>query len=192
MCFGQICEKHRRRIFFPIQLAIQSYCFCMKLESRIVFSNPCCIEYHRWKHNRSYLDPLTLVISYMILIQMGHIFLFGNAISETGSIIKENVHLGWATSNPLGSILVGLIPMLFYGAMKSRHGLLYLLTALLVYAGVISTCSRNALLFGTMMLVVCIAAACLKSGKRRRMFIVTLLLGAASCSFGSSPGSQHC
>ena len=127
-----------------------------------------------------YFAYITLVISYMILVQIGHLFLFGNAISETGSIIKENVHLGWATSNPLGSILVGLIPMLFYGAMKSRHGWLYLLTALLVYAGVISTCSRNALLFGTMMLVVCIAAACLKSGKRRRMFTVTLLLGAAS------------
>ena len=127
-----------------------------------------------------YFTYITLVIAYMILVQMGHMFLFGGVISEEGSIIKDNIHLGWAISNPLGSILVGLIPMLFYGAMKARQGWLYLLTALLVYVGAVVTCSRNALLFGTLMMLVCIVVACLKSGKRRPMFIATLALGAVA------------
>ena len=125
-----------------------------------------------------YFTYITLVIAYMIIAQMGHMFLFGDVISAEGTIIKENIHLGWTTSNPLGSILVGLIPVLFYGAMKGRRGWLYLLTAFLVYVGAVVTCSRNSLLFGTLMLLVCIIVACLKLGKRRPIFIVTLVLGA--------------
>ncbi len=127
-----------------------------------------------------YFCYITLVMSYMILIQLGHLFLFGDAISEAGSIIKENVYLGWSTSNPLASILVGFIPVLFYGAMKAKHGWIYLVTALLVYAGAVSTCSRNAFLFGTLVLIVSIVFACFKSGKRRPMFVATLILGAAA------------
>ena len=87
-----------------------------------------------------YFCYVTLVISYMILIQMGHLFLFGDVMSEAGSIIKENIYLGWATSNPIASVLVALIPMLFYGAMKQKRGSIYLITALLVYSAVLLTC----------------------------------------------------
>ena len=126
-----------------------------------------------------YFCYITLVMSYMILLQLGHLFLFGDVFSDAGSIIKENVYVGWAISNPLASILVGFIPVLFYGAMKAKRGWIYLVTALLVYAGAIATCSRNALLFGTLVLVFCITVSCIKSGKRRPMFVVTLVLGVA-------------
>ena len=71
-----------------------------------------------------YVTYITLIFAAMILLQMGHLFAFGDAIKD-GAIVKGNVNLGWATCNPLGAILVTLIPTLFYGAMTKRNGFLY-------------------------------------------------------------------
>ena len=126
-----------------------------------------------------YFCYITLVIAYMIIVQMAELFILGDALSETGAIIKNNINLGWATCNPLGVILVSLLPVLFYGAMKKRGGWFYFLTAVIVYVAAVSTCSRNALLFGSLMLASCMLIACCKSrGKRRVAFIIASAVGA--------------
>ena len=127
-----------------------------------------------------YFCYVTLIIAYMILVQMAALFISGTVLSETGAIIKTEIHLGWATCNPLGAILVSLIPMLFYGAMTKRMGWFYFITAVLVYIAAVSTCSRNALLFGTITFVACLLVACFKSsGKKRVVFVAVSVLGLA-------------
>ncbi len=127
-----------------------------------------------------YLCYITLIIAFMIIAQMVHLFLGGGVFSDTGAIIKENVNLGWATCNPLGAILISLMPILFYGAMKKKHALLYFITAISVYVMALTTCSRNALLCGSATLLVCMIIACLASDKRRIAFRILFVVGAAA------------
>ena len=67
-----------------------------------------------------------------------------------------------------GAVLVTLIPTLIYGAMTKGHGLIYFITAGLVYIAAICTCSRNALLFGTLVYAVSLIIAVVKTEKKRR------------------------
>lgn len=136
------------------------------------------------KSERELLDYVTyiaLVFACTILLQMAYLFAFGDAIVD-GSIAKDNITLGWATCNPLGAILVSIIPTLFYGAVSKRSGWIYFAVSVLVYVAAVCTCSRNALLFGTLTYVLCIIIVALKAPKRwqRKCFRVLIVLGIAA------------
>lgn len=127
-----------------------------------------------------YVTYITLIFAAMILLQMGHLFAFGDAI-KNGAIVKGNVNLGWATCNPLGAILVTLIPTLFYGAMTKRNGFLYFVFAGLVYVAAVCTCSRNALLFGTLIYALCLIIAIVKAtGRRGRIALIVFAILAVA------------
>lgn len=127
-----------------------------------------------------YVTYITLIFAAMILLQMGHLFAFGDAIKD-GAIVKGNVNLGWATCNPLGAILVTLIPTLFYGAMTKRNGFLYFVFAGLVYVAAVCTCSRNALLFGTLIYALCLIIAIVKAtGRRGRIALIVFAVLAVA------------
>ena len=127
-----------------------------------------------------YVTYITLIFAARILLQMGHLFAFGDAIKD-GAIVKGNVNLGWATCNPLGAILVTLIPTLFYGAMTKRNGFLYFVFAGLVYVAAVCTCSRNALLFGTLIYALCLIIAIVKAtGRRGRIALVVFAILAVA------------
>ena len=123
-----------------------------------------------------YFSYITLIISYVMIVEIAFMFISGGVFSESGAIMKQNVTLGWATCNPLGAVLVTLIPGLFLGAMRNKYGWLYFVTAGVVYAAAITTCSRNALLFGSITFLVCMIIACFKSGSRRTAFRIILIL----------------
>ncbi len=137
-------------------------------------------EDERAEDTVDYLVYIALVVAYTLMAQMLHLFIFGDAISG-GGINKDNIHLGWATANPLGAIFVSLIPLLFYGAIKKKNGWLYLVTATLAWIFGVLTCSRNALLFGTLVYIACLVLACFKGGERRKRFIGLVSLGAVLC-----------
>ena len=127
-----------------------------------------------------YVTYITLIFAAMILLQMGHLFAFGDAIKD-GAIVKGNVNLGWATCNPLGAILVTLIPTLFYGARTKRNGFLYFVFAGLVYVAAVCTCSRNALLFGTLIYALCLIIAIVKAtGRRGRIALIVFAVLAVA------------
>lgn len=125
-----------------------------------------------------YLIYVALIVAYMLMIQMGHLFIFGDVLSG-GGINSDNINLGWVTKNPLGAILVSLIPILFYSAVRKRRGWLYLVSAVLVWICSVLTCSRNALLFGTLIFATCLIIACFKGGERRRRFVGLTAFGIA-------------
>ena len=127
-----------------------------------------------------YVSYIALIIALVILVQMADLFIFGDAI-QNGAIQKGNVNLGWATCNPLGSILLPLIPALFYGAMTKRNGWLYFIVASAVYFAAICTCSRNALLFGTLIYLLCLLVALVVPSelKTRLIFAAIIVAGLA-------------
>lgn len=128
-----------------------------------------------------YFTYIALVILIMMLVQLVHLFITGDVILD-GSIQKSKVFLGWATCNPLGSMFVTLIPILFYGAMTKKDGLLYFIAATASLLAAISTCSRNALLFGTLTYIACLIIAAFAAPKKWQRSAVKILICVGAVS----------
>lgn len=106
------------------------------------------------------------VVAVLLILECGALFITSDGIFEGGSIIKEKVLLGWGIWNTIGVCLTVLIPLLFLGYLRSRHGLVYLGLATLTLLSAALTQSRNAILFGTIVYMICLGIS-LFYGKRR-------------------------
>ena len=122
-----------------------------------------------------YVSYIALILSLMMLVQMAHLFMTGDVIVD-GSIVKSKVLLGWATCNPLGTMFVTLIPVLFYGAMTKKTGIIYFLAATATFAAAVSTCSRNALLFGTLTYGCCLLIVAFGAPKKWQRTVGKLVI----------------
>ena len=125
-----------------------------------------------------YTTYVALMISFVLIVQMAILFISGYPLVN-GAIDKNNVMLGWVTCNPLGSILVTLIPALFLGAMMKKTGWIYFIAATATLGCAILTCSRNALLFGVSTYIACMLVAAFKAPKKwqRTAFRVVICIG---------------
>ena len=125
-----------------------------------------------------YVTYIALVISLMMMAQMIHLFLTGDVIVD-GAIVKMSVLLGWTFCNPLGTMFVTLIPVLFYGVMTKKASLIYFIAATATLGAAISTCSRNALLFGALTYAVCLAIVAFGAPKKwqRKLGKIVICIG---------------
>ncbi len=113
-----------------------------------------------------YFIYVTAIISLMLIMQCGALFITSDGIIKDGSIVKEEVLLGWGIWNTVGVCLAMLIPVLFLGFMRKKNGWAYLLLATLTLASAALTQSRNAILFGGIAFVICLGIS-LFVGERR-------------------------
>ena len=131
-----------------------------------------------------YLAYVSAVIGVLLFAQMADLYIFGNdfygsVFDESGSVIKERIHLGWATWNPVGVAIAVNIPMIFYGVIKGRAPWAYLLCAALTYVAALLTFSRNAMVFSTLAFVLCVLIACFFGDRRRRLVFRIVSVGGA-------------
>lgn len=132
----------------------------------------------------SYISYIALLNAMILIGEMAFMYLtYDNLISDTGSIIKEWINLGWGINNPIAFSITTLIPMIFYGAMTKRSSPLYFITAVAAYASAILTLSRNAFIFATLTFLACLIFGCIKGKKRLLFRIMTLALIAIGTAF---------
>lgn len=134
----------------------------------------------------NYLAYVSAIIGVLLFLEIADLYVFGNAvygtvIDETGAVIKDRIHLGWATWNPVGVAIAVNIPMIFYGVMKGRYPVLYFLSAVLTYAASILTFSRNAMIAGTLAFAACVLISCFAGERRRRLVMRTVTVVGAAC-----------
>lgn len=134
----------------------------------------------------NYLAYVSAIIGILLFLEIADLYVFGNAvygtvIDGTGSVIKDRIHLGWATWNPVGVAIAVNIPMIFYGVMKGRYPVLYFLSAVFTYIACILTFSRNAMIVSTLAFVVCILISCFSGEKRRRLVMRAVTAAGAAC-----------
>ena len=124
-----------------------------------------------------YLCYATLWIALVLIAESAFMYItYDNLISlNDGSIIKDNINLGWGISNPIAASMAVLIPVLIYGAMRMKYPIIYFAVAFLTYIGSVVTMSRNALIFATLVLLVSLVIGCFK-GKRKIPFIITTIV----------------
>lgn len=136
------------------------------------------------------LDGLGLYVSYvaavmgvLFALEIADLYVFGNdyygtIFNESGSVIKDRIHLGWATWNPAGISASVLIPAIFYGAVKGKRPFAYFSAACVTYIAALLTFSRNTILISSAAFAACVIIACF-FGERKRKKAFRITVGAA-------------
>lgn len=88
---------------------------------------------------------------------------------------KERIITGWGVSNIAGELVIMLLPFIFYKMLKTKKIVVYELIALFTFMAAVLTLSRNAVLFGVILLVALSIFALKKlNGFQRKTFIKTM------------------
>ncbi len=124
-----------------------------------------------------YFTYISLLISFILVVQMAGLYAVGDNIITDGSVNKDRIILGWGMWNLIGTSLAVLIPVLFLGAMRGKCPWLYFAAATLTWGAAALTMSRNALIFSSLAYGACAIIACFY-GKNKRIFRYVVCAGA--------------
>lgn len=104
-----------------------------------------------------YLTDLALIVASVIGAELLCLYITNDALIVDGSIVKEEVHLGWGMWNPIGFSLTVLIPLIMRGALfgESKRPM-YLIGSIATWIFAVMSMSRNALLFSTLAVAACV------------------------------------
>ena len=129
-----------------------------------------------------YLAFVTALVA--ILVFADTIFLYAteyDVFIVNGRIERGLMLYGWGNCNTAGNCAVVLIPMCYWGVMKSKAPTFYFICASLAMAAAFLSTSRNALLVGGMLYVICFILCCFIGEKRLKFALFTtatlLILG---------------
>ena len=122
-----------------------------------------------------YIAYLSLLVSGVIISELCALFITNENAIVNGAVNKTEIALGFGIWNLVGISLAVLIPMLIYGVHVSRYPFLYLAVAVLDYAFILLTASRNSALFGGIALVGSLFASVIFS-ERKRIFLRTCIM----------------
>ncbi len=123
-----------------------------------------------------YFTVLCAMIAMVLLIETACLYLFRGVITD-GAASKGAVLYGWGIWTTAGMDMAVLIPVLFLGALRSKHSVFYLILAHMTYLSAVLTLSRNALVFATLALIIS-AAFYVKYAKNAKVLVKIYLLGA--------------
>ncbi len=107
------------------------------------------------KRMTKYFTYITLLTSWILLIQMAEIY-FIDGVIVNGVVDRNQITTGYGVCTLVGFHITTLIPMNFYGFMRGRTPALSLITAVLLWIAGIATTSRNAALMGTVYFIFCL------------------------------------
>ena len=93
---------------------------------------------------------------------------------------KEKMHFGWGISNTMGVSLIVLIPVLLLGFYEKIGRFFYVPLAFIVYFASYLSMSRNAMLFGTVTLILSIAVILFSSKRKKIYAIISIPLAVAA------------
>lgn len=127
----------------------------------------------------SYLSYITLLIALLLATQLAALYLTSDLLIQNGAINKDAMLIGWGQIASIGSAFVVLLPALFYGAMTARRApmaLAYFITATLTLLCCVLTLSRNALLIGLPLYLLCLLLLVWRGQHRRLFRLLSLLL----------------
>lgn len=119
-----------------------------------------------------YLAYTTALVA--ILVFADTVFLYtahGKDFISNGVIDRGLMLYGWGNCNTAGNCAAVLIPMCYYGVMKSKTPAFYFISASLAMAAAFLSTSRNALLVGGAFYVLCFIFCCFV-GKSRVKFAI--------------------
>lgn len=122
------------------------------------------------RETAEYFTYISLVISWILLLQVAEIYLVGNLFAG-GGVHRGAFTLGFGKTNAVGFVLATFIPMNFYGFMQNRSKYLpyvHLVTAFALLGATLTSTSRNAVLIGCIYFAFCFIFT-MFAGERKKL-----------------------
>lgn len=124
-----------------------------------------------WKKARkNYFAWIGFCAGGLLVCEILFIYRTQNVIID-GVIHRENIFTGWGIHNNIGGMLAMMIPFAFYLATKYHKGWIGTVVGSGFLLGVVFSCSRNAILIGTGIYIVCVILMLLYAKNRKANFI---------------------
>lgn len=122
-----------------------------------------------------YYAYVMTLIALLLLCELGAVYAMNGVVLDSGVIDRSKILFGWGSCNSIGIISI-FIPMIFYASYRSKYfSFVYFVIATATYVGAILTISRNALLFGSIVYVLCLVFLSI-FGEKKSFFRACLLL----------------
>ena len=121
-----------------------------------------------------YLPATFLFMGIALLAQVGNMYTLPDVFSEDGSVIRNNLYVGWGVYNNIGCVLAMCIPAASYFAVKNQHGWAFTILSSLLLLGVFFTQSRGSILFGAITYAGCavwVLVACKGAAKWKNLIV---------------------
>lgn len=129
-----------------------------------------------------YFRYIVILMSWVVILESAWFILSGEE-SFAEVINARSLALGVGNCNIVGVHAAMLIPANFYGFMKGKRPYFSLVTAFAVYGVALISTSRNAMLFGTVYLVVSFIYCAFFGQKRKEMGGLILVMGGCLAAF---------
>lgn len=138
----------------------------------------------RWeKCRRDYFGWIGFCTGLVLLCQLANIYRINDVVVD-GVIDREQIFNGWSTYNNFGMLLAMMIPSAFYLASRHNKGWLGSVIACVFLAGTVLSCSRNAILMGSCIFVVCVfVALSFAKNKKANFYAIVVLLVLAGVMY---------
>lgn len=128
-----------------------------------------------WKNvRRDYFAWIGFFAGAVLLCQLGWIYLSKDIIVN-GVIHRSEIFTGWGIHNNLGGMLAMMIPFAFYLSTKYHKGWLGTVCGSAFLIGVIMSCSRNAILTGCAIYLMCLILMLYYANNRKGNTIAALI-----------------
>lgn len=107
------------------------------------------------KTRKDYLAWVGFAAGCLLLCEVAWIYISADVLIE-GTINRRAIYTGWGMYNNMGSILVMTLPFPFYLGVKYRKPMMGVLLGGLFMIGTAFTCSRNSILCGAFIFLLCL------------------------------------
>lgn len=124
----------------------------------------------------SYFSYIAMLAGAILSLQMIDLYLTSDTVISGGTIVKDQIVLGWGSWTVVALCFAVVIPLMFYGVLNNRYPWLYFGVATVTYVMTILTMSRNALIFATLGYVCCVILCCFV-GKHKKAFRIITVTG---------------
>ena len=163
---GYIEDAGRNVVFALIQFA--SVFLLYYIFSATVDWERFDIDYFAWSG---------LVPGFVVLAELIWIYLTRD-IWLDGAVNRDVIYTGWGVNNNVGAIMVTSIPFAFYFAGKKKHNSVYLILALILFIGVVFSCSRGSAVVAIPVAVLSYIYAFSKTKNKKEFGVTSALLVA--------------
>lgn len=170
-CLGGICAPPiiRHSILFG---AMQ---FCTIFIPYFLFSGGV-----NWQNcRRDYFGWIGFCTGFMLLVQLANIYRINDVIVN-GIIDRDRIYNGWSMYNNLGIMLAMMIPSAFYLASRHHKGWLGSIAASMFMVGTALTCSRNSIMMGCAVFILCVFVSLAFAKNKKANFWVVLIFSVCA------------
>ncbi len=109
-----------------------------------------------WKKTPEHYGMMVfLALGAGLVLEIVGMYFMPDAVSGT-TVNRNAFYTGWGIYNNVGCAMAICLPAPFYFAIKRKEGWIFSLLGIVYYLAVMLSQSRNAMLFGTLLFVVCV------------------------------------